>query len=321
MRYVTDWMNYRSEKETAVTLGKFDGVHRGHQKLIRRVRELAEENGWDSAIYTFDTSQGLPAGQKLLLTSDERQEVFRELLVDLVMACPFTQALKGMEAEDFVREILAERLRARAVIVGPDFRFGKDRKGSPEMLEELSSRYGFSLEVLPKEQEMGVDISSSRIRRETEAGHLEKAASLLGYPFFISGKIVRGRHLGHSLGFPTINLVPDEHKLLPPNGVCLSRTFVDGKWFDSISNIGCKPTVNGDALGVETHLLGCSNELYGENALVVLLTFTRPEKKFASLDELKEQIGKDLDGAKSYFARQRAEKENIPSEMQNILSV
>ena len=312
LEYINNWKNYRSEKPCAVTLGKFDGVHRGHQKLIWRVEELAWQKEWKAAAYTFITAPGmLRAGRpaKLLMTNDERREFLRETGLDLVMATPFNEELRNMEAEAFVTEILAESLQAKAVIVGPDFRFGKDRKGDPDFLIKMGPGLGFDVEILPKEQEQGVDISSTLIRREILAGHMEQAKVLLGYPYYVTGEIVHGKHLGHSLGFPTINQVPDEEKLLPPKGVYASRACVAGQCIYGMSNIGYKPTVKGDALGIETHLFGFSGDLYGMDAKIQLLSFLRPEQKFDSVEELRSQLERDRQSVLDRIGKSGKKKE------------
>ena len=305
MEFVTDIREYTSDRPCVVTLGKFDGVHRGHRKLIGRVWRLARANGWKASVFTFDIPPQVSLGRRPMLqvmTNAERRALLRDMNMELLVECPFTPEIRSMEAEQFVRLFLLDRLHVKAVVVGSDFRFGKDRKGTPELLEKMGEKYGFSTEVIPKEQYEGEDISSSLIREEIRKGNMEKAAELLGYPYFISGDIVHGRHLGHSLGFPTINQLPEEKKLLPPNGVYVSRTKIGGKMRQGVSNVGVKPTVSGTSMSVETYLFDCSEDLYGQAARVELLSWRRPEQKFGSLEELKNAIDRDIQDADRWFS-------------------
>ena len=323
---------------SVVTLGKFDGVHRGHRKLIRRVHELAD-GAAAATVFTFDVSpqtylgrtaeeaesrnrrpedpdgsggkacpgsddaktcaeeQPVPEKYRTLLTAEERAEVLDGLDIDLLVECPFTEAVRTMTPEAFVRDILAEKLHIAAAVVGDDFRFGRNRAGTPEFLREIGGKFGFSTEIISKEKDGARDISSTYVREELSAGHMEKVNGLLGYPFFVTGEIVHGRHLGHTLGFPTINQIPDPGKALPPNGVYSSRVLVDGKWYRGLSNVGTKPTVHGGRMGVETYLYDCDLDLYGLRARTELLDFRRPEKKFSTVEELNAQVQRDISDA------------------------
>ena len=307
MEYIQELDEYNGTDPCVVTLGKFDGVHKGHRKLIARVKEIAREHGWRTAVFTFQVSPQVCMGArrpKMLMTNEERKEVLRELDVDLLFECRFTEKIRAMEPEDFVREILLERLHVSAVVMGTDFHFGKDRAGNSEVMKQMGEKYGFLVEVLSKERYQGKEISSSYIREELALGHMEKIAELMGQPYFITGEIVHGRHLGHTLGFPTINQIPDPVKMTHPWGVYYSRTLVAGRWYPGISNIGMKPTVGGTAVGLETYLFDCSLDLYGQTARVELLSFRRPEEKFADIDELKEQMDRDIQAADLYFSKE-----------------
>jgi len=307
LEYIQELDEYNGTDPCVVTLGKFDGVHKGHRKLIARVKEIAREHGWRTAVFTFQVSPQVCMGArrpKMLMTNEERKEVLRELDVDLLFECRFTEKIRAMEPEDFVREILLERLHVSAVVMGTDFHFGKDRAGNSEVMKQMGEKYGFLVEVLSKERYQGKEISSSYIREELALGHMEKIAELMGQPYFITGEIVHGRHLGHTLGFPTINQIPEPVKMTPPWGVYYSRTHVAGRWYPGISNIGMKPTVGGTAVGLETYLFDCSLDLYGQTARVELLSFRRPEEKFADIDELKEQMDRDIQAADLYFSKE-----------------
>ena len=303
MIYTTQIPHLEKEVRSSVTLGKFDGLHRGHQKLINLIRrEQGEKNR--SVIFTFDVSPRsyiLHSPPKYLLTYEERRELAENLGVDILAECPFTEALMHMEPEDFVKEYLAERLHARYLAVGPDFRFGYQRRGTPELLKELGRTYGFRTEIVEKEKYKGRDISSTFVREELEKGHIEEVNQLLGYTYFTKGEIVHGRQLGRTIGIPTANLIPPVIKKLPPNGVYITESLIQGKTYQGITNIGYKPTVKENFLGVETYLFSCNADLYGQEAEVRFYRYLRPEIKFSSLEELKCQMLKDIEEGKSYF--------------------
>ena len=303
MIYTTQVPHLEKEVRSSVTLGTFDGLHRGHQKLINLIRrEQGEKNR--SVIFTFDVSPRsyiLHSPPKYLLTYEERRELAENLGVDILAECPFTEALMHMEPEDFVKEYLAERLHARYLAVGPDFRFGYQRRGTPELLKELGRTYGFRTEIVEKEKYKGRDISSTFVREELEKGHIEEVNQLLGYTYFTKGEIVHGRQLGRTIGIPTANLIPPVIKKLPPNGVYITESLIQGKTYQGITNIGYKPTVKENFLGVETYLFSCNADLYGQEAEVRFYRYLRPEIKFSSLEELKCQMLKDIEEGKSYF--------------------
>ena len=204
--------------------GKFDGLHRGHQKLIHRIQKKRSRN-CRTVVFTFDVpprSYMLKTPPKFLLTYEERRELSEERGIDILAECPFTEELMHMEPEDFVKEYLVERLHAAYLAVGPDFCFGDNRKGNPELLQKLGEQYGFQVEIVEKEKDGARDISSTYVREELER-EMEKVNELLGYPYFTRGEIVHGRQLGRTIGVPTANLIPHEIKKLPPNGVYITK--------------------------------------------------------------------------------------------------
>ena len=206
-----------------------------------------------------------------------------------------------MEAEDFVREILVNRLHAKSIVVGKDFHFGYKRGGDATLLLWLQKKYGFQVEVVEKEQYKGRDISSTYVKEALEAGNMELVNDLLGYRYFISGEVLHGRRIGRTLGMPTTNLVPSTKKLLPPNGVYLSRTRIGEQAYYGVTNIGYKPTIGETFRGVETYLFDFDGDLYGENIDVELWKFKRPEMKFDSVEHLKNQMQADIAFGKEYF--------------------
>ena len=309
MEYVKRLEDIKVKKSGVVTLGKFDGVHRGHRKLIERVLQIGKKEDCETAVFTFDVSPQVRMGSakaKMLMTNEERRSLLKEIGVDLLVECPFTEAVQNMEAEEFVEKVLIGRLRMKYAVVGTDFHFGRGRRGNPEFLRRMGKEMDFSVEIVQKEKDGSRDISSTYVREELEAGRMENVRRLLGYPFFVSGKIVHGRHKGHSFGYPTINQVPEPEKLLPPWGVYTSRTRVGGKLYNSVTNIGKKPTVRGKELGAETYLFDCDENLYGLEARVELLSFQRPERKFESEQALMAQLRRDAEEA-----QENAERINI----------
>ena len=303
MRYITNTLDFQLEKRSVVTLGKFDGLHRGHDKLITRTLELGKK-GYDTVVFTFDVSPLVKLGTRItrtLLTNEERKVLLERKRIDCLIECPFVPELIQMEPEDFIREVLAVQLRAAYVIVGPDFHFGYKRKGTPELLKKLGHRYGFEVEILDKEMDEEREISSTWIRETLREGRIEKVNHLLGYPYFVKGKVVHGRQLGRTWGLPTINQIPANGKLLPPFGVYASKTYINGEEFYGISNIGVKPTVEVPFAGVETYLFECNENLYGKEAWVEFYHFMRPECKFDSVEELREQIQRDAQAGRNYF--------------------
>lgn len=304
MKRIRQTLDFKTVRPTVITLGKFDGVHRGHTRLIRRIIEIGEKDDLETVIFTFDVAPQIRLGQRSaqqLLTNGERSWRLEAEGIDLLIECPFVPEIMQMEAEEFVRSILVERLHAKALVVGPDFRFGHGRKGTLTLLAEMGKRYGFTLEVLEKVRDEDREISSTYIREELTKGHMDKAARLLGYPYYITGTVVKGQQLGRTIQFPTLNQIPAPEKLLPPFGVYASRIRVDGQEYDGITNIGMKPTVGGNFVGAETHLFDYTGDLYGKEVCVQLYHFQRPEQKFASLDALKGQLQKDVEAAREYF--------------------
>lgn len=296
MRIIRGTTEFQTEEATAVSLGKFDGLHQGHQLLVERILKKKKE-GLKSLIFTFDFGD-----RPVLLLPTEREELLRRWGVDYLVECPFAKEISHMEAETFVREILVRRLHVRYLAVGTDFRFGYHRGGDYKLLQALSAECGYEVEVVEKACYQGEEISSSRIRRELEEGNMELVNQLLGYAYSVTGEVLHGRRIGRTLGMPTINLLPEERKLLPPNGVYATRTLIAGERFEGITNVGYKPTVGGETRkGVETYLFDLDRNLYGEILTVRFYGYERPERKFDSLDALKKRIEADVAWGRTYF--------------------
>lgn len=306
MKIINDTLDFRIPENSAVTLGKFDGIHKGHQKLMRKILEKKAQ-GLQSVVFTFGQMPGtvfLGNKGRTILTKAERQRHLEQMGIDYMIECPFVPEIISMEPENFIKEVLVGQLHASYIAVGPDFRYGHHRRGDDELLKKMSRTYGYEVEVFEKECLKGQEISSTYVRKMLEAGEMETVEQLLGYPYYVSGIIVRGHQIGRTIGIPTINILPDEEKMLPPNGVYFTKTMIEGQQVFGITNIGVKPTVSGnEAKGIETHLFDFDGDLYGRNLTVEFYAFERPERKFDSLESLKMQLAKDVRWGKEQMRR------------------
>lgn len=303
---------------TAVALGKFDGLHRGHQVLIDRINKY-KEKGMLSVMFTFDYHPNSLFGnseQSLIYTFKERRVIAERMGVDILIEYPFTEDTANMDPADFIKDVLIDKVGARFVVVGEDFRFGRKRLGNTDLLEGMSLPLGYSAVICQKVSEMipaGFDdntsadtreISSTLIRKAIIDGNIELANKLLGHPFCIIGEVVHGREIGRTIGMPTANLVAPSTKLLPPNGVYSSTTRIYNKVYHSVTNIGFNPTVSDEhAKRIETYVYDFHGDLYGKGIEVRLYHYERPEMKFDSVDALKCQMEKDKKSAIAYFNR------------------
>ena len=292
--------------DRAIALGFFDGVHLGHQALLRRTADRAGALGLAPALLTFDRSPrefvtGTPV--PLLTTVRERSRAARGLFPGMeVIAAPFDRAMMTMPWEDFV-VMLAETYRARWLVAGHDFRFGHKNSGTAAFLREKAAALGMGCDIIPAVQLEGVTVSSTHIRALLERGEAEEAARFLGRPFAISGLVRHGKRLGSSrLGAPTVNLIPDPRQLVPAFGVYAARVTVDGSVRPAVTNVGVRPTVDTDGgVTVESHLLEPIGELYGADCRVEFLKMLRPEMRFAGLEALRAQIARDAGAARAFF--------------------
>lgn len=289
---------------TSVTLGKFDGVHLGHRMLMDKVLE-AKKDGCVPTVFTFDKfpSQFLRRETMTsILLEEEKEQLLEKLGMERYILFPFHEKTASMEPEEFVEEILVKTMQVKYLFVGTDFRFGKERKGDVSLLEKLSKQYDFSFEAVNKYMYDGEEVSSTRIRECILNGQMEAAAAMLGMPYRIFGEIIHGRSLGHRIGVPTINQRIPDGKIMPRFGVYCAKVTVDGMEYQGIANVGSKPTVQeAPVYGLETHLFDCGENLYGRQAKTELLSFVRPEQKFASVEELRRQLEADKAVGRQYF--------------------
>ena len=281
-------------RPSAVALGFFDGLHLGHIEVIKRA---LLKDGLCSVVFTFNDKTSLPkfSGKKghCIITHEQKTEIFGGLGVERVYAPDFGD-VKDYTAREFVERILRDELNASFVVCGYDFRFGKGGEGNPETLKQLCSEYGMECEVVPAVAVDGVTVSSTAIREMITKGDIETANRFLGYELSYKLPVTQGSKIGRTIGFPTINQKIPDYMVKPKNGVYKSWTIVDGRTYRSITNIGVKPTVDykGGAV-METHITGYDGNLYGQTVRVALREFIRDEKKFAGLEELKQQIEED----------------------------
>lgn len=314
-------MIYRSLADTpgdfgpcAITIGNFDGVHRGHREILRRVIAAAHEEGWKSAVLTFDPHPAkvlAPASApRLLSTVDERARLISGQGIDEILILPFNSGLSELSPEDFVREILVDKLMARAVLVGANFHFGKRAAGDSAMLEELGDRFSFETEIIQPVVWRKRVVSSSEVRRLIEAGDVSTACRMLRRPYALEGAVVPGEGRGSKQTVPTLNL--DTHaEVLPGNGVYITRTsdkLSDGsgsREWPSITNIGVRPTFEGHNRTIETYLLSPIGRAAPDQIAVEFLRRVRDERKFESAEALKAQILRDVNRAQTYFRRLR----------------
>lgn len=296
MKIIKDTLDFSISEISAVTLGKFDGIHKGHQKLMRMILEKRKQ-GLKSVVFTFGQMPGtvLCGKGRTILTGAERRKHLEGLGIDYMVECPFVPEIIQMEPEAFVEKILVGQLHAKYIAVGPDFRFGHNRKGSVKLLKQLAPVFGYEVEVFEKECLEDKVISSTYVRYMLQNGEMETVEKLLGYPYYVSGTVVHGHAIGRKLGIPTLNLIPDDEKMLPPNGVYLTKTVFGQEEHLGITNVGVKPTISGEELkGIETHLFDYEGNLYGREVTVVFYAFERPERRFESLEDLKKQLKEDV---------------------------
>ncbi|HHT98443.1 MAG TPA: bifunctional riboflavin kinase/FAD synthetase [Clostridiales bacterium] len=306
MKYITgdiDLNNFKS-KNTAITLGKFDGLHLGHQLLINKVKAF-KDSGYNALMFTFNMnpiSLDSDKNIKLLFTEDEKIRLANKFGMDYFISYPFTDIIKNMSAEDFITEILVKQLDAKVIVVGSDYRFGYKRTGDIKLLKELGNKLGFEIVVFDKLKIDNTIVSSTKIRESLAIGDIEKVNKFLGRPYSIYGKVEHGNRIGRTIGAPTINIRPDKNKAVPIIGVYVSKTNIDNIEYQSITSIGYKPTVtDGKTLWVETFIFDYDNDLYGRFVEVKLYKLLREEKKFSSIEELKEQMSIDIKKSKNYF--------------------
>ena len=299
-------------KNAVITTGAFDGVHRGHQQIISRLKELAKEVEGESIIITFHphprkVTSSVPGEIKQLTCLNERIKLLEKASIDHLVVVNFDYNFSNLTADQYIKSFLVDHFHPSAIIVGYDHRFGKGRTGNFELLKTAGATFGFKVEEI-NEQLVGDEIvSSTHIRNYLADKNIQKANELLGYPYFFEGFVVRGNQIGRTIGFPTANLyINDEEKLIPSNGVYavrVSGTCFNDRTLDGMMNIGIRPTVDGQKKVIEVNIFNFDEDIYEQNMTVYVYEFIRGEVKFNGLDALKAQLNKDSITAASILSQ------------------
>ncbi|MBE5880887.1 MAG: riboflavin biosynthesis protein RibF [Lachnospiraceae bacterium] len=308
MKLISGTTDFKIEEGCAVAIGKFDGIHRGHKRLLREIFE-AKKLGLKTAVFTFDPSPAVffqGDDVKELMTREEKRIAFEEMGIDYLVEYPFCKETAAVTPEDYVNQFLLDKMNAKFIAAGEDVSFGNRGAGNAELLYQLAKKRGVQVRIISKLCHNGRDISSTYVRTEVENGNMELVTKLLDEPFFISGRVERGNRIGRTLGMPTVNIHPQPQKIMPPDGVYFSTVTYGQQTFYGVTNIGYKPTVESpdgktNRLGVETYIYDFHEDIYDKDIIVHLHHYERGEMKFADLDELKSAIGADVAKGKAYF--------------------
>lgn len=303
MEIIANTTEFQLNRDTAVAIGKFDGIHIGHKRLLEEILSRKAQ-GLTACVFTFDPPPHMlfgPVDRKVLSTREEKRKIFEQLGVDILVEFPMNRETAGMEPEVFARKILAKQMRVKYLAAGSDLSFGAKGAGNAALLQRLAPELEFEVETIEKVYLHGYEVSSTWLRKCVEHGDMQAAEELLGMPYVIRGNVVHGNQIGRTLGFPTMNIWPDESKLLPPCGVYFSKVLLEDGIYPAISNVGYKPTVAAEKkLGVETYLYNFDRMIYGEEAEVYLCKFYREEERFESLGDLREQLKRDVSAGKAF---------------------
>lgn len=291
--------NFQRLDNAVVTIGTFDGVHQGHRQIIARLKELARQTGGETVILTFFPHPRMiihPEDQdlKLITTIHERAALLEQLGVDHLIITPFSRDFSNQSAEAYIRDILVNKIGTRQIIIGYDHRFGKDRQGGLSDLQQAAPVYGFEVIEIPKQDIDHVAVSSTRIREALLKSDIEQANAFLGYPFFITGKVIRGNQIGRQIGYPTANLLVEEgYKLIPADGIFAATVQLNDETFQGMAYIGHRPTINGMTRNIEVNIFDFNRDIYNQTLQMNFIHFVRHDVKFSSLEGLKDQLAQD----------------------------
>ena len=306
MQTVNNIFNFTSQEKTFVTIGTFDGVHFGHQKIIEKLVLEAKKEGKKSVVLTFFPHPRMvlqkEASIELINTIEERAKLLEKTGLDYLIIHPFSKEFSRTTALEFVRDFLVNQLNISKLIIGYDHHFGKNREGNIKQLTEYSQLYDFTVEEIPAQDIDDVSVSSTKIRRALHAGNLKTANNYLGYNFMINGVVVNGKQLGGKIGYPTANIdVKESYKLIPKTGVYVVKSEIDNETIYGMMNIGNRPTVDGKHQTIEVHFFDFNKDLYHQSLTVELIYFLRDEHKFDSIDSLIHQLKIDENTARNYI--------------------
>ena len=306
MKIVKNIANFSTNEKTFVTIGTFDGVHFGHQKILEKLVIEAKQAGKKAVLLTFFPHPRMvlqkDATIELLNTIDERAKLLEKTGLDYLIIHPFNKAFSKTTALEFVKDILVGTFNISKLIIGYDHHFGKNREGNIKQLTEYSKLYDFTVEEIPAQDIDDVSVSSTKIRRALANGNLKTANNYLGYNFILNGFVVNGKKLGGTIGYPTANIdIKEAYKLIPKMGVYVVKSFIKNQTVFGMMNIGNRPTVNGKHQTIEVHFFDFNGDLYGENLTIELIYFLRDEHKFDSLDSLIFQLKEDEQTSRNYI--------------------
>ncbi len=297
---------FHSDKKTILTLGTFDGVHIGHAAILKKLTQNTADGKFESAVLTFFPHPRMvlqgKSDLKLLNTINEKIDLLEKIGIENLIIHPFDANFSQLSAEEFVKTVLVDQLHIQKIIIGYDHRFGKNRTANIDDLTAFGLKYGFEVEQISAQEINDISISSTKIRTALEDGEINLANEYLGYSYFLSGTVVKGKQLGRTIGFPTANIeLEEEYKLVPKNGVYIVVAEIDGKSVYGMMNIGFNPTVQGEKRTIEVHFFDFDLDIYDRHIRVAILQRIRSEEKFESVEFLKIQLGKDKDFSIQYI--------------------
>lgn len=297
---------FHSDKKTIVTIGTFDGVHLGHAAILKKLTQNTQNETFESTVLTFFPHPRMvlqgKSDLKLLNTINEKIELLEKIGIDNLIIHPFDEKFAELNAEAFVSTILVDHLRVQKIIIGYDHRFGKNRTANIDDLISFGAQYGFEVEQISAQEIDEISISSTKIRTALEEGDIQLANEYLGYSYFLSGTVVKGKQLGRTIGFPTANIsLEEDYKLVPQNGVYVVQAEIDCKTIYGMMNIGFNPTVQGKQKTIEVHLFDFDTDIYNRKIQVAILQRIRSEKKFESIELLTKQLEEDRNFSRNYL--------------------
>ena len=297
---------FHSDKKTIVTIGTFDGVHLGHAAILKKLTQNTQNETFESTVLTFFPHPRMvlqgKSDLKLLNTINEKIELLEKIGIDNLIIHPFDEKFAELNAEAFVSTILVDQLRVQKIIIGYDHRFGKNRTANIDDLISFGAQYGFEVEQISAQEIDEISISSTKIRTALEEGDIQLANEYLGYSYFLSGTVVKGKQLGRTIGFPTANIsLEEDYKLVPQNGVYVVQAEIDCKTIYGMMNIGFNPTVQGKQKTIEVHLFDFDTDIYNRKIQVAILQRIRSEKKFESIELLTKQLEEDRNFSRNYL--------------------
>lgn len=300
--------DFSSPKKTILTLGTFDGVHIGHLKILDKVINSTAHSKFESLVLTFFPHPRMVLQEnseiKLLNTITEKIDLLEKMGINNLVIHPFDETFSRLTAEEFVKSVLVEKFNIHKIIIGYDHRFGRNRTANIDDLVNFGIKYGFEVEQISVQEIDDISVSSTKIRRALSEGDMTLANNYLGYEYFLTGTVVKGKQLGRTIGFPTANIhIAEDYKLIPKKGAYIIKSIINNKVIHGIMNIGFNPTVEGERLSLEIHFLDFTENLYDKKISITLLKYLRPEQKFGSLDELKAQLECDKTAAVAYFLK------------------